>query len=608
MSDKDTTDNTTSGPGRPILVCVAWPYASADIHQGNVTGSYLPADIYARFHRLRGNRVLMVSGSDSHGTPVTVKADEEGKSPREVFEYYHGRFLELFQQLGLSYDLFTHTDTENHHTVSQDLFRGLLEKGYLYREITEQMYSPAANRFLPDRYVEGTCPNCGHKRARGDQCDNCNTLFESASELIEPRSRLDESALELRETEHFFLDLPKLAGEGLAAWIQEDKEHWRPQVINFARNLILNEGLRGRAVTRDMGWGINVPVEGFDDKVLYVWFEAVIGYLSAAIEWAKNQGEPEAWKDWWYGDDARTVYFIGKDNIPFHAVIWPAQLLGVRRLYEEDEGKRLNLPYDVPANEFMNMEGHKISGSLNWGVWMLDALERHDPDPLRYYLTAAMPETRDSDWSWEGYVERNNNELVANWGNLVNRVLNMTARYFEGVVPEPGALSEADRALLEAIDEGFATVGDFYDRCKFRAAAAEAMALATRVNQYLEEMSPWKTAKTDREMTGRTLYTALQAINGLKALLAPVLPYTSQRLHVMLGASGHLFGVQQVEEYEEEARSHRALTYDGEAAVGVWRREEIPAGRQLPAPEPLFRKLDESVVKDELGRLGRPPN
>jgi methionyl-tRNA synthetase len=597
--------NSEGATPENILVCVAWPYASADIHQGNVTGSYLPADIYARYHRLKGNRVLMVSGSDSHGTPVTVKADEEGKSPQAIFSHYHGRFLELFQKFGLSYDLFTHTDTENHHQVTQDIFSRLLENGYLYRRITEQMYSPASERFLPDRYVEGTCPNCGYTRARGDQCDNCNTLFESASELIDPRSKMDDSALELRETEHYFLDLPQLADDGLADWIQEDKEHWRPQVINFARNLILKEGLQGRAVTRDMDWGIAVPIPEFSHKVIYVWFEAVIGYLSAAIEWAHNTGQPEKWKEWWYEPDARTVYFIGKDNIPFHAIIWPAQLLGVRRLYEASDDQSLNLPYDVPANEFMNMEGRKISGSQHWGVWMLDALTRHDPDPLRYYLTVTMPETRDSDWSWHGYIERNNNELVANWGNLVNRVLNMTQRYFDGVVPQPGELREADKSLLDAVDAGFDTVGDLIDRCKFRAAAAEAMALSSSVNQYLEEMSPWKTAKSDVDATAKTLFTAIQAINGLKILFAPFLPFSAQRLHVLLGQKGQLFGQQQVETYQEEHRSHQALTYDATTSVGTWERLPVPGGTSLPGPQPLFTKLDDSIADDELERLTR---
>ncbi|HCB48039.1 MAG TPA: methionine--tRNA ligase [Chloroflexi bacterium] len=589
---------------RHILVAVAWPYANSDIHQGNVTGSYLPADIYARFHRLVGNHVLMVSGSDSHGTPVTVKAEAEGKTPREVFDFYHGRFLELFQKLGLSYDLFTHTDTENHHRVSQDIFLTLLENGYLYRKVTAQMYSPKTSKFLPDRYVEGTCPVCGYDRARGDQCDNCNTLFESASELIDPHSKVDDSALELRETEHYYLDLAQLADDGIADWIADDKEHWRPQVINFARNLTLKEGLRGRAVTRDMDWGIPVPVEGWDDKVLYVWFEAVIGYLSASIEWSKNQDRPQDWKNWWYDLDARSYYFVGKDNIPFHAIIWPAELFGVRRLYEDDETNKLNLPYDVPANEFMNMEGRKISGSHNWGVWMLDALERYDPDPLRYYLTVNMPETRDSDWTWEGFVERNNGELVANWGNLVNRVLNMTRRYFDGQVPDPGLLNERDQTLLSAVDQGFDEIGRLYDACKFRAALQETLALATKVNQYLEETSPWLTVKSDPQTTARSLYTAIQAINGLKILFAPVLPFTCQGLHEMLGENGQLFGRPVIKEYKENTRDHVALTYDGSEAIGQWERTEIPVGRKLPKPSPLFRKLDPSVADEELARLG----
>ena len=590
--------------GEYILVCVAWPYASSDIHQGNVTGSYLPADIYARYHRLKGNHVLMVSGSDSHGTPVTVKAEEEGQPPHEVFEYYHRRFLDVFMELGLSYDLFTHTDTENHHLVAQDMFRALLDNEYLFPLITPQMYSPVSGKFLPDRYVEGTCPVCGYERARGDQCDNCNTLFESASQLINPRSKMDDSPLELRDTEHYFLDLPALAGDGLADWIHDDKEHWRPQVINFARNFI-EQGLIARAVTRDMDWGIPVPVAGYEGKVLYVWFEAVIGYLSATIEWAHNQGEPEAWRQWWQNPSARTVYFIGKDNIPFHSIMWPAQLLGARGLYAEDEREHLNLPYDVPANEFMNMEGRKISGSHNWGVWMVDALQRHDPDPLRYYLTAVMPESRDSDWSWQGYVERNNSELVGNWGNLVNRVLNMTGRYFKGEVPEPGPLAEKDVALLTAIDTGFQIVGDLYDACKFRAALQENLRLATLVNQYLEDTSPWTTVKTDPAAAARSLYTAIQAINGLKILWAPILPFTSQQVHEMLGVTGTIFGAQQVKTYEERERSHVALTYDGATAVGAWERREIPAGRRLPKPRPLFKKLDESIVEEELARLGR---
>lgn len=586
-----------------ILVSVAWPYANADIHQGNVTGSYLPADIYARYHRLKGNHVLMVSGSDSHGTPVTVKAEELGKSVPEVFDYYHGRFLDLFQKLGLTYDLFTHTDTENHFQVSQDMFKSLLKNEYIYTKVTKQMYSPSANKFLPDRYVEGTCPNCGYGNARGDQCDNCNTLFESAAELINPRSKMDDSELELRDTEHFFIDLPAIAEDGLQAWMHNGKAHWRPQVINFARNFV-DQGLIGRAVTRDMDWGIPVPVKGYEHKVLYVWFEAVIGYLSASIEWAKNSGNPELWKRWWQNPKARTAYFVGKDNIPFHAIFWPAQLFGAKGLYDENPEAQLNLPYDVPANEFMNMEGRKISGSQNWGVWMLDALERYDPDPLRYYLTAVMPETRDSDWSWQGYVDRNNSELVGNWGNLVNRVLNMTKRYFKGEVPDPGELTDKDRELIAAVEAGFETVSALYDGCKFRSVVQENLHLSSLVNQYLEDTSPWTTAKTDMQATARSLYTTIQAISGLKTLWAPILPFTSQALHELLGEAGNLFGEQVVEEYAESSRSHIGLTYNGETAVGKWVRSEIPVGRVLPKPKPLFKKLDASVVEEELARLG----
>ncbi|MFZ1397386.1 MAG: methionine--tRNA ligase [Candidatus Promineifilaceae bacterium] len=587
-----------------ILVSVAWPYANADIHQGNVTGSYLPADIYARYHRLRGNHVLMVSGSDSHGTPVTVKAEQLGKSVPEVLDYYHGRFLSLFQKMGLTYDLFTHTDTENHFKVSQDMFLSLLENEYMYPKVTKQMYSPTAHKFLPDRYVEGTCPNCGYGTARGDQCDNCNTLFESAAELLNPRSKVDDSPLELRDTEHFFIDLPAIANDGLQAWLHDSKDYWRPQVINFARNFV-DQGLIGRAVTRDMDWGIPVPVAGYEHKVLYVWFEAVIGYLSAAIEWAKNSGDPEAWKHWWQNPKARTVYFIGKDNIPFHTIFWPAQLFGAKGLYNENPEAQLNLPYDVPANEFMNMEGQRISGSRNWGVWMLEALDRHDPDPLRYYLTAVMPESRDSDWSWQGYVDRNNSELVGNWGNLVNRVLNMTKRYFGGVVPDPGELTDKDRELLAAVDAGFETVAALYDGCKFRAVVQENLRLSSLVNTYLEDTSPWTSAKTDMQATARSLYTTIQAISGLKILWSPILPFTSQQLHEMLGEEGRLFGQQVVEEYAESSKTHLGLTYKGETAVGQWTRTEIPVGRQLPAPQPLFKKLDPAIVEDELARLGK---
>jgi methionyl-tRNA synthetase len=586
-----------------ILVSIAWPYASAKIHVGNVTGSHLPGDINARYHRLAGNRVLMVSGSDSHGTPITVVADKEGKSPREVFEHFHHGFLELFLRLGISYDLFTHTDTVNHHRVSQDFFRTLMEKGYLYTQVQEQMYSETEGRFLPDRYVEGTCPKCGYEDARGDQCDNCNTLLDP-KDLIDPRSKVDGSTPVLRETEHFFLDLPKLARAGLAEWLQQGKEHWRPNVINFARNYV-GKGLQSRPITRDLAWGIPVPVPGWETKCLYVWFEAVIGYFSASVEWAHNQGEPESWKEWWYNPAAKTQYFIGKDNIPFHAVIWPAELMGVRQLYEDDPSKELNLPYDVPANEFMNLEGAGMSGSRNWAVWMDQALDRYSADALRYYLTVAMPETRDTDWLWHDFVRRNNDELVAAWGNLANRALTFAYKRFDGHVPKPGSLEDIDQRLLTRIEDGFEPIGQLIAGCKFRTALHETMALAREANRYLEEKGPWFQIKENVEEAGTTIYVALKAIDSLKVLFAPFLPFSSERLHQFLGYEGTLFGESYTATFEEEGgRIHKALCYDGSKATGEWKASELPPGQALRQPYPLFEKLDESVVEEERARLG----
>ncbi|UCC62592.1 MAG: methionine--tRNA ligase [Anaerolineae bacterium] len=582
-----------------ILVCVAWPYASASIHVGNMAGADLPPDIYARYHRLRGNDVLVVSGSDSHGTPITVRADQEGLPPREVFERFHAEFLETFQKMGLTYDLFTHTDTANHHRVSQALFLRLLEKGYLYTKTEEHLYSVTEGRFLPDRYVEGTCPYCGYDGARGDQCENCGKLLD-AIELINPRSRTDGSLPEIRETTHYFFDLPALA-DRLIAWLDRDKDHWRPNVIHFTRNMARD--LQGRPITRDLTWGIPVPVEGWKGKTIYVWFEAVIGYLAAAIEWANNIGQPHKWKEWWYNPDARTVYFIGKDNIPFHTVIWPAILAGAERLRDSDEGQKFNLPYDVPANEFLNMESRKVSGSRGWAVWVLDFLSRYDPDALRYYLTANAPETRDTDFTWADFVRRNNDELVAAWGNLANRVLSFAYSRFEGRVPEPSDLDEADRALLAKIEAGFEPIGALIDACKFRAALGEVMALAREVNRYLDEKAPWLQIKEARTAAATSVYTALRAIDSLKILFAPFLPFSSQALHEMLGYEGNLFGRQYVATFEEETRSHQALCYDASGLTERWEPSQLSPGQPLREPRPLFEKLDEGVVEEELARM-----
>jgi methionyl-tRNA synthetase len=586
-----------------ILVAVAWPYANADIHVGNVAGAYLPADIFSRYHRLAGRRVLMVSGTDAHGTPITVRADAETTTPQAVYERFHRRFLELFVGLGLSYDLFTSTHTENHFKVSQDLFLRLDANGYLFRQEEAQWYSPAEKRFLPDRYIEGECYVCHYPNARGDQCDNCGSLLDS-TKLIQPRARTGGGSLELRTTEHYYLDLAKLT-PALQAYLASGKHHWRPNVINSSRQTVDGGELRGRAITRDLDWGIPVPIDGWAGKCLYVWFEAVIGYFSASIEWAANQGSPQAWKDWWYDPQARTYYFIGKDNIPFHAVIWPAQLIGAERLYDDDPGRHLNLPFDIPANEFLNLEGQKISGSRNWAVWGLDFLQRYDPDPLRYYLTAIAPETRDAEWEWSDFVRRNNDELVATWGNLANRVLSFAYKHWDGRVPEPGDLGTIDRALLAQIEGGFDSVGRLIEAVHLREALQEGLALAKAVNVYLDRAPWYAVIKTDRAAAARTVYTALRAIDSLKILLAPFLPFTAERLHRFLGFSQPLFGAQRAASFQDSIGAHEALVYDPTGATGRWQPSELKPGQVLAEPTPLYRKLDDSIAEEERARLGQ---
>ncbi len=589
-----------------ILVAVAWPYANSEIHVGNLTGSYLPADIFARFQRLRGNRVAMVSGSDSHGTPVTVRADAEGTTPYQVYQKYHQGFIELFQKAGLTYDLFTSTHTSNHFKVSQAIFLALNHNGYLYTQSEQQWFSPTQNRFLPDRYVEGTCYLCGYEGARGDQCDSCGSLLD-ATQLLNPRSKIDGSKPELRETAHFYLDLAKLQPE-IVRFLEERQSYWRPNVLRQSLGQIQAEPLRGRPITRDLDWGIPVPMDGWEGKCLYVWFEAVIGYLSATIEWAQIQGQADAWQDWWFNPEARAYYFIGKDNIPFHAIIWPGQLIGsgewFGKLFANLEGKRLTLPYDVPANEFMNLEGKKISGSRNWAVWGNDFLSRYDPDPLRYYLTANMPETRDTDWDWQDFYQRNNNELVATWGNLANRVLSFAFKHWDGRVPNPGELRAVDQELLEKVKLGFQTVSEHLEAVRLRSALLEAMNLASEVNKYLDVTGPWFEIKTDKEAAGKSIFTALRAIDTLKVLFAPFLPFSSEKLHEYLGYSQPLFGEQKTELLTDELGEHRVLLYDSTRAAGEWKLSELPAAQTLQQPLPLFKKLEEKVVAEERARLG----
>ena len=576
-----------------ILVCVAWPYVNGLQHIGHIAGAYLPPDIFARYHRLRGNNVLMVSGSDTHGTPITVRADQEKVTPAEIVERFHPLMIQCYLKLGLTFDLFTHTDTANHWAVTQDMFLTHLRKGYIYRDTQKQIYSLSDQRWLPDRYVEGTCPVCGYTEARGDQCDNCGSTYD-ATELKNPRSKISGSTdLEARDTEHFFLDLARL-NPALEAWINDGrKAHWRASVFNFSKAQIGNHELRGRPITRDIDWGVEIPVPGFENKRIYVWYDAVIGYLSATQEWAQISGQPDAWHAWWdAGADVRIYNFIGKDNIPFHTIIWPAMLLGYGGL---------GTPYDVPANEYLTMSGSKFSKSRGRVIAILDVLERYDPDPWRYVLTAMAPESNDSDFTWEEFVARINNELLANWGNLVNRMLSFAYKRYEQRVPAPAALDASDEALLATVRSGFESVGSLYAACKFKAALAETQRLSQEVNRYLNDKEPWKTIKTDAQAAATSVYVALQAIDWLKTLYSPVLPHTSQLVHEYLGYDGQLFGRQVTETVSDARGAHQVLRYDGSPAIGRWEPGSLPVGQALREPAALYKKLDESVVANEIG-------
>ena len=552
-----------------IFVAVAWPYANGPLHLGHIAGCYLSADIFARYHRFKGNEVLMVSGSDTHGTPITIRADEEGITPQEVVERYHAMFLEAWQKLGITFDLFTHTNTDNHEEVVHRVFKSLLGKGYIYTGNMLLAYCAQCDRYLPDRYVEGTCPHCGNLRARGDQCDACGRTLDP-QELVDPRCSICGATPEFRESEHFFLKLSAFE-KPLLEWV-EKQDHWRNNVKNFPRQF-LRDGLKDRAISRDLSWGVPLPVDGYESKRIYVWFEAVIGYLSAAVEWAGQTGGN--WEDFWKDPATKSYYFIGKDNIPFHSIIWPAIILAY------DEG--LNLPYDVPANEFLSLENQKFSTSQNWAVWVPDYLERYDPDPLRYLLSINMPESGDANFSWSEFVRRNNEELVATYGNLVNRVLSFTYRNFDGKVPGVQSLDEVDQGLLRAARETMDSVDENLYHCRFKAAIGQAFGLAQEANRYLDTKAPWKTIKEDRDQAGASLTVAMQAINCLKTILYPFMPFSSQKVHEFLGFDGPV----------EEG------SWDFEISVAA-----IKAGASLREPSPLYTKLDPEIIGDEVQKLG----
>ncbi len=569
-----------------MLIAPAWPYANGPRHIGHVVGFAVPADVLARFERLRGSRVLMASGTDEHGTPITYEADKQGIAPQEFVDRNNELIVEDLRRMGMTYDIFTRTTTANHRRVTQELFLKLYEKGYLVRQKQMGAFDPASGRTLPDRYIEGTCPICGYGEARGDQCDNCGNQLDPA-DLINPHQRGSDAPVEFRETEHFFFELPAL-GERLAAWI-ESHGNWRPNVRRYSLEFVRN--LKPRAITRDLDWGVPVPLPGWEEnphKRIYVWFDAVIGYLSASIEWAIQRGEPDAWKDWWLNPGATHYYTMGKDNITFHTVMWPAILMGA-----SDADAPYHLPDEIVASEHLHMEGRKLSTSRGLVVYVRDVLDSYDADALRYYLMIAGPENQDTDFTWAEFVRRNNDELVATWGNLVHRTLVNAHRNF-GAVPEPGPLTGMDEALLKEVEDALDQVGRHLQEARFQNALKHAMGTASKVNVYLGTEQPWHTIKTDRERAGTVLYVALRCVDNLKTMLTPFIPFSSQRLHTMLGYDDVIAPQPEVRVFGEDGSSHSVITGDYEA-TDRWRPSRLEAGRELPKPEALFRRLDPIV-------------
>ena len=576
-----------------ILTAVAWPYANGPRHIGHVSGFGVPSDVFSRYARMAGNEVLMVSGTDEYGTPILVQAEKEGLTPQQAADKYNRIIANDLQGLGLSYDLFTRTSTNNHARVVQDLFKALYRNGYILPKTTHGAISPSTGRTLPDRYIEGTCPICGYDGARGDQCDNCGNQLDP-TDLVNPVSRINGETPEFIETEHLFLDLPAFAG-ALSRWLSA-RTDWRPNVLRFSQNLI--EDLRPRAITRDIDWGVRIPLAGWEDqpmKRFYVWFDAVIGYLSASIEWAERTGQPDAWKKWWTDPDALSYYFMGKDNIVFHSLIWPSLLLGQNGA--GDKGGEpgafgtLNLPSEVVSSEFLTMSGSKFSTSRNTVIYVGDFLREFGPDALRYFISAAGPETQDADFTWDEFVRRTNFELANEWGNLVNRSVSMAAKNFGGV-PRPESPADADAALLATSREAFGTVGDLLGRSRFKQAVGEAMRVVSAANKYLSEQEPWK-RKDDPARQGTILHTALQVVSDANTLLTPFLPHSAQKVHELLGGEGVWAAQPEVREVNEEGgREYPVLMGEYASEQATWSSRPLEVGRTLGTPTPLFPKLD----------------
>jgi methionyl-tRNA synthetase len=587
-----------------------------------VAGFGVPSDVFSRYMRMAGNDVLMVSGTDEHGTPILVQAEQEGIKAQDLADRYNRVIVEDLHRLGLAYDLFTRTTTKNHYAVVQEMFKTVYKNGYMVEKTTMGAISPSTGRTLPDRFIEGTCPICGFDGARGDQCDNCGNQLDPI-DLINPRSRINGETPKFVQSNHFFLDLPSLV-EALAAWL-ETRGDWRPNVLKFSFNLL--EDVRPRAMTRDIDWGIPVPLPGWQDnpnKRIYVWFDAVVGYLSASIEWSRRRAlktgqaaDADQWRQWWNSPEARSYYFMGKDNITFHSQIWPAELLGYN-----GQGSRggspgvygeLNLPTEVVSSEFLNIGGEQFSSSRGRVILVRDMLSRYQPDALRYFIAAAGPESQDAEFTWEEFVRRTNSELVAGWGNLVNRTVNLINKNLGAIPPPPRAPKPEDQAVLRATELAFGEVGRSIKAHRQKAAVTAAMKAVGEVNKYLADTAPWKLAKGDdaaRERMAEVLHVAAQCVSDCNTLLAPFLPHSAQEVDSALGHSrqfGDLPVIEEVADLDDPSREYPIITgdygRDASRPAPAWRREPIPSGQAVPPAKPIFTKLDQSVVQAENARL-----
>ncbi|TWO33894.1 methionine--tRNA ligase [Seonamhaeicola sediminis] len=559
-------------------VTTALPYTNGPIHIGHLAGVYVPADIYVRYLRLTGNDVAFIGGSDEHGVPITIKAKNEGVSPQDIVDKYHAIIKKSFEEFGITYDNYSRTSAPIHHKTASEFFKTLYDKGEFIEETTEQLYDEEAKQFLADRFVIGTCPKCGNEESYGDQCENCGTSH-NATDLINPKSAITGNTPTLKQTKHWFLPLDKHE-DFLKEWILEGhKKDWKPNVYGQVKSWI-DDGLRPRAVTRDLDWGIPVPVEGGEGKVLYVWFDAPIGYISSTIEWAEREGKD--WEPYWKSEDTKLVHFIGKDNIVFHCIIFPSML--------KAEGSYI-LPENVPANEFLNLEGNKLSTSKNWAVWLPEYLKDFpgQQDVLRYALNANAPETKDNDFTWKDFQARNNNELVAIFGNFINRVVVLTNKYYQGVVPTPSEFTKIDEETLAAVKAYPNVIASSIERYRFREAGQELMNLARLGNKYLADEEPWKVIKEDAARTKTIMYVALQIASALATLCEPFLPFTSEKLKSILNVSS-----------SDATQEHRIENIWNDIST---KEVLLPAGHQIGKAELLFSKIEDATIQAQLDKL-----